>query len=174
MKKFLAISIACLVALLAAFTDTSSAARLIGEDRAIDAARAAIGAPAESVVVDSVALKDIRSIAAYEVRLTVAGSSQVVFVNAETAEIIDRAQKRSQAPAPAPQQNSYIGVERARDIACRHAGVSPDQIYKLEVEMDHEWGRTIYEVEFKHGRYEYDYHIDATTGEVLKAKREYD
>ncbi len=61
----------------------------------------------------------------------------------------------------------YIGADSALDISCGHAGVSVNDIYGQEVEFDSERGLMIYEVEFQVGAEEYEYHIDAATGEVL-------
>ena len=39
---------------------------------------------------------------------------------------------------------------------------------------DVENGKTVYEVEFESGLYDYEYDIDAVTGKVLKSKKELD
>lgn len=68
----------------------------------------------------------------------------------------------------------YIGSQAALDIALRHAGVSAAAIYDVSVEFDWENGYAVYDVEFKSGNMEYDYEIDAVTGDILKSNREYD
>ena len=65
----------------------------------------------------------------------------------------------------------YITVEKAKEIAVAHAGVSPSRV---ECEFDRDDGRYVYEIEFKVGRYEYEYEIDAQSGEVVKYDKEYD
>ena len=40
--------------------------------------------------------------------------------------------------------------------------------------IDFENGIGVYEIEFKYQNYEYDYEIDAITGEIYKSKKEYD
>ena len=67
--------------------------------------------------------------------------------------------------------NSYISKEKAKQIAIDHAGVNPTYV---EVEFDYENGIAVYEIEFKYQNYEYDYEIDAITGEIYKSKKEYD
>ncbi|HZW97818.1 MAG TPA: PepSY domain-containing protein, partial [Bacillota bacterium] len=64
----------------------------------------------------------------------------------------------------------YIGEEKARQIAFEHAGVLKTEVQKLEVELDFEDGRMVYEVEFYHNDKEYDYEIDAKNGNILEFK----
>ena len=60
-----------------------------------------------------------------------------------------------------------IGSEKAKTIALNHAGVSASKATFAHVEADYENGRKVYEVEFYSGNKEYDYEIDASTGDVL-------
>ena len=53
--------------------------------------------------------------------------------------------------------SSYITSDEARDIALNNAGLTTSDVRALEVEMDAENGRLVYEVEFKNGANEYDY-----------------
>ena len=70
--------------------------------------------------------------------------------------------------------SSYITRDSARDIAINAAGVSLDDIRALEVELDADDGRLVYEVEFKSGDSEYDYEIDAKSGKIIKNHVEID
>ncbi len=70
--------------------------------------------------------------------------------------------------------SSYITRDSARDIAINAAGVSLDDIRALEVELDADDGRLVYEVEFKSGDSDYDYEIDAKSGEIIKNHVEID
>lgn len=69
---------------------------------------------------------------------------------------------------------AYIGTEKARAIALEHAGLSASQISHYECGMDYEYGVMVYDVEFVSNGYEYDYEINARTGEILQADRERD
>lgn len=69
-------------------------------------------------------------------------------------------------------QSAYIGLEVAKEAALKHAGVSSSQVTFLEAEYDYDDGRMVYEVEFHVKGTEYDYEIDAQTGEVVKYKTE--
>lgn len=73
--------------------------------------------------------------------------------------------------SPAAQNASdsgMIGEEKAKEIALNHAGLTEDRTQRLLVKRDYDDGRSIYEVEFYgEGRDEYDYEIDAVTGEIV-------
>lgn len=69
---------------------------------------------------------------------------------------------------------AYIGAQSAQDIALRHAGVTASSVRELEVEFDYEHGRMVYEVEFKSGGTEYEYDLDASTGDIIKYKTDLD
>ncbi len=65
------------------------------------------------------------------------------------------------------QQNNYIGEQAAQDAALAHAGVSAQNVSFVRTKLDFDNGRWEYEVEFYDQGTEYDYSIDAVTGEVL-------
>lgn len=60
-----------------------------------------------------------------------------------------------------------IGVEAAVQAALNRAGLTADQVAIVKKGMELENGRKVYEVEFLYGGKEYDYTIDALTGNVL-------
>ena len=65
------------------------------------------------------------------------------------------------------QSGTDIGAERAKTIALNHAGISASNAVFLHAKLDYDDGRRIYEVEFYSGSKEYDYEIDAATGDIL-------
>ena len=67
-----------------------------------------------------------------------------------------------------------IGRAEAKSIALGHAAISEDTAYDLDVELDEEDGALIYEVEFKADGMEYDYEIDAVSGNILRSDSEFD
>ena len=66
------------------------------------------------------------------------------------------------------------GREAAIDAALSHAGFDADQVSGLRCEKDYDDGREIYEVEFRHGGYEYSYDIDAHSYRILEWDKDYD
>lgn len=73
-------------------------------------------------------------------------------------------------PATAPSTPSsadLIGEAKAKEIALNHAKLSASDVTFVHAELDWEDGRRVYDVEFYSGSKEYDYEIDAVTGEIL-------
>ena len=66
----------------------------------------------------------------------------------------------------------YIGEEKAKTIALDHAGVSASNATFIRVQLGRDDGRMEYEVEFWSGNTEYDYDIDALTGEIRSYDRD--
>ncbi len=59
--------------------------------------------------------------------------------------------------------------------ALEHAQLKKEQLDFLKrVELDYEHGRKVYEIEFYHNGFEYEFDIDAETGKVLKYKKDWD
>ncbi|MBQ8287958.1 MAG: PepSY domain-containing protein [Clostridia bacterium] len=65
---------------------------------------------------------------------------------------------------------TYIGTDRALEIALDHAGVTPDKVEKNELDEDD--GVMVYELDFIAGGIEYEYEIDALTGAILQHQSE--
>ena len=68
---------------------------------------------------------------------------------------------------------SYIGENTAISKALKNAGTTRSAVWDLECEKDKDDGVTVYEVEFKKGRTEYSYKINAKTGAVREKSVEY-
>lgn len=72
--------------------------------------------------------------------------------------------------AAAPVMTGYLPRGDVIQIALRHAGLKQADICDLSCKLEEENGVMIYQVEFEHGRYEYEYEIDAKTGKILDAE----
>ena len=64
-------------------------------------------------------------------------------------------------------RTSAITEENALLFACVDAGVSPQEAERVRIDFEYERGRFLYEVDFGVGTTEYEYQIDAKSGEVL-------
>ena len=62
---------------------------------------------------------------------------------------------------------AYIGESQAKEIALKAAGVSQAQLTEYECELDYACGTMVYEVEFTSGGREYEYAVNALTGELV-------
>lgn len=76
--------------------------------------------------------------------------------------------------ANANAKTGKTGREAAIDAALSHAGLSADEASGLKCEKGYDDGREIYEVEFRHGGYEYSYDIDANTYKIIEWDKDYD
>ena len=80
----------------------------------------------------------------------------------------DKRYETNGAPSP------YITMEKARQIALTHAGVSAADAVWDEREFDFENGKPVFELEFAVNGTEYEYDIDAATGKILRTWTERD
>ena len=83
----------------------------------------------------------------------------------------------STTPAPAPAatpQDAYIGNDAAMAAALADAGFAASDVSELQCELDLDDATVHYDVDFKQGGYEYDYDIDATTGQIIFKNAEVD
>lgn len=77
-----------------------------------------------------------------------------------------------------PKSTSSISRSKAISIAKNHAikkwNLSSKNFYDVEAERDSYRGKSVYEIDFEKGNYEYEYKIQRSNGKVLLAHREYD
>ncbi len=64
--------------------------------------------------------------------------------------------------------NNKITIEEAKEIALKHANLTSDVVSFIRTETDIENGTEKYDIEFYHDNKEYDYEINATSGEILE------
>ena len=105
-----------------------------------------------------------------------AGSEEYDYeIDAATGEILsfDR-DMEGRAPAASSQSGELLSAEQAQNAALTHAGLTSDQVTGMRSELDRDDGRQLYEVEFYSGPMEYDYEIDAYSGEVISYSAEKD
>lgn len=60
-----------------------------------------------------------------------------------------------------------VSVEQAKEIAFAHAGVKAEDATRVRTELERRGNSACYEIDFRVGLYEYEYTIDAFTGEIL-------
>ena len=65
-----------------------------------------------------------------------------------------------------------IPLDEAKNIALTHANLTEDTVSLLRTEQEYDDGVLVYEIDFTHGDFEYDYKINANTGEVVSYDRD--
>ena len=162
----------------------------IGKDAAAYAAEQYAGTTASDSVTAEVDSELDESPAHYEVELHTAWGEFEYLVDAYTGKVISgqkdllttastpstpnvTTKPSDQKPDPSGTAQD-IGYAKAKSIALNHAGVSENEAYDMDIELDDEDGILVYEVEFKSGNMEYDYEINAATGAILKHESELD
>ena len=65
-----------------------------------------------------------------------------------------------------------ISLDKAKEIALAHAGLTSDQVNFKRTELEFDNGVKKYEVEFYYNNREYSYEIDANTGNVLSYEQD--
>lgn len=78
------------------------------------------------------------------------------------------------AGGTAPVNGTSLTAEQARQIALQHVGMSEQDIRYMDVDFDYEWGRAVYEFEWKSGWTEYSVTVDANTGEIVGYEQDWD
>lgn len=63
---------------------------------------------------------------------------------------------------------SDIGMDQAKSIAASHAGLSVSDVTFSKAKLESEHGSMIYEIKFYKDGMEYEYEVDAASGEILK------
>ena len=167
------------IALIAASKNVSSASVTQSGDasdkayltrtEALDVVYGHAGVTAEEVVMAKVEFDSEHGVMIYEVEFETAAKEGEYEINAATGEILKSELKdRSNAA----QDSSYLGEAAARDAALAHAGVAETDVLEIEVELDSDDHRMIYEVQFRTASREYEYEIDAVTGAVVAYETE--
>ncbi len=69
---------------------------------------------------------------------------------------------------------TYIGIDKAKNIAANHAGLSISELTFSKAKLDTDDGNTVYDIEFYKDGIEYEYEIDASSGKILEYDAEQD
>ena len=62
--------------------------------------------------------------------------------------------------------SNYIGVDKAKSIALKDAGLSSSSVTFTKAKLDREDGVRVYEIEFFTSDKEYEYEINASSGKI--------
>ena len=196
-RKKLMISAAALSLLVLAGCSKDGMAGYIGTAEAKNVALENAGLTASQVKFTDVELDDKNGTHYYQVEFTADGKEYEYDIDALTGAIIEsklpagaQAQQNTATPDDdtagnaTPDTNTAgsntnnntntgtasaaLTADQAKDKALAHAGLKANQVTFVKSKLDWDDGRQVYDVEFYTSDYkEYDYEIDASTGEVV-------
>ena len=163
-------------------SSTEASGSVIGEDAALAAALKHAGLASNDVQVLKNKLDWDDGVQEYDVEFRTDSKKYDYTVNAQTGDIrsyeIDAIRQQASAPAvsketssvssaPASSQSSgTIGQDAALAAALKHAGLASNDVQVLKNKLDWDDGVQEYEIEFYSGNTEYDYTVNAQTGEI--------
>lgn len=110
--------------------------------------------------------------AEYDVEFWSGNTEYDYEINATTGDIISydydaEYNYRGTRQAQSSGSTEYIGAEQAKSIALAHAGTTASKASRLQCSFDYDDRFAEYEVEWKSGWTEYEYTINAITGDIM-------
>lgn len=143
-------------------------------ERAKNIALSHAGISASDAVFTKTKAERDKGVTVYEIEFIAGNSKYDYEIDAQTFEIRsydkDITKNYQQGTAGGNQSNitsAKITAEQARQKALSHAGLSASDVNFRNNKLDYDDGLLVYEIEFIKGMQEYDYEINAVTGEVV-------
>lgn len=167
-------------------TGTASDKAYIGKEKAVSIAYEAAGADAASIVKSKVEFDSDHGVFVYEVEFNDGKMKYDYDIDARTGEIRKQEKEtmsqkgqetgQTQTPPtetqPKPQETYTVSLEAAKEAALNAAGVSAADAVFTKEKKDRENGVYGYELEFRTGETHYEYFVDGSNGQILKAEKE--
>jgi uncharacterized membrane protein YkoI len=159
-----------------AFSARAATAAYIGETEAKSIAFQHAGLSEKEISAVSVKQYEKRGMRLYDITFSGGSVKYNYEIDATSGEIVEYERRNAGKAIQGLNDGNkgYIGFEKAKSIALAHANVPESEIHKYEAELDRHGGRAVYEIDFDHARTEYEYEIDAETGEIVRWESEYD
>ncbi|HPU63669.1 MAG TPA: PepSY domain-containing protein, partial [Mobilitalea sp.] len=160
-------------------SNNTSSKKYIGKTEAFNKALEHAGVSKSAVTEYEVDFDKDNGKAVYEIEFETSDREYDYEIDAYTGKVLKyeseardarKTSKNNTTPVPTKTAENYIGKTKAKEIAFSHAKVDAGKVKDLEIELDMNGSRAVYEIEFKAGNKEYDYEVDAVTGEVLKSE----
>ncbi len=163
--------------------DTST---FIGEDAALAKATAAFTAVDTSAIADSkVKLDEDDGVYVYEITLKTDSKKYEYEIDAKTGEVLSNSVKNinkgeggnkgngnAQENGGALVQDSYIGENKALEIAIADSALSEADLMHKKAKLDNDDGIVVYEITLKTATEKHEYEIDAKTGNILESEHD--
>lgn len=152
----------------------------ISLDEAKAAALSDAGLPESDVTFKKTKLDHENGIQVYDIKFYTVDTEYDYEINASDGAVLEKSVEsfRVQANTADGGGNSsgdnYIGVDRAKEIALSHANLNEADVMFKKAKLENDDGSVEYEIEFYVGRTEYEYTIDAVSGNIIEYDVDYD
>lgn len=110
----------------------------------------------------------------YDIEFYADGYEYDYEINAKTADVIEFGKEKERSNPAVTAASSFITAEEAKAAALKHAGVNAADARFEKTELDRDDAIPHYEIEFRAGRVEYEYEINAKTGSVIASEKDID
>lgn len=147
----------------------------IDKDTALNAAFDHAGIKASDATQIECELDRDHGIYIYEIEFRAGDYEYDYDINAETGAVIryeKELDKKAEKPVTPPETPAYITADEAKTIALEHAGVTADEIFDYDYELEIGQGKARYEIEFETAKTDYEYVVDAKTGSIIRFEKE--
>lgn len=163
----------------AADTDSSAQPESISLDEAKAAALNDAGLSESDVTFKKTETDHDHGMTVYDIEFYTSDAEYDYEISASDGTVLEKNTERFHTPHnpaghTADSHDSYIGADRAKEIALNHAALNESDVRITKAELDHDDGTAEYEIEFYSGRTEYDYTIDAVSGNIIEYDVDYD
>lgn len=168
-----------------AITATAETSAQLSAEEALSIALAHAGLTREDVTKVHTRLERDDGILHWDVEFRSDTHAYDYEIHTETGIILDHDRDRlrtatqpttppTEAPVPTEPVPTELTQEEALTIALAHAGLTREEVTRIQVERDRDNGVWTYEIEFRVGQMEYGYEIHTETGEILEWEKELD
>ena len=113
-------------------------------------------------------------ISVYDIEFYTSTHEYEYEINASTGKIISKDLEAFKTDSSNIGGASFIGVDKAKSIAAKHAGLSVSTVTFSKAKLEKDDGYTVYEIEFYYNGIEYEYTINATSGSIMEYDSERD
>lgn len=108
---------------------------------------------------------------AYEIKLNDGNYNYEIEISIKNGNILEFEKTPiSNLPNRNPNQTNYITNEEAKTKVLNYAKLKENEVIFTKIELETDNNIIVYEIEFIHNNKEYEYEINALTGEIIKFK----
>jgi len=109
----------------------------------------------------------------YKIKFDADGYNYDYIIDVATGSVVQATRKnKSETTEEVVVSTNGVTLKQAKQIALNHAGTPENAVTFTKAKLDTDDGKKIYEIEFTVGNTEYEYHINATTGEIISSEKD--